>query len=170
MVTPFKQNKYTLYYNTKDKSLGLLTGIIVAPRLGYRLINAAQFKSVGHPVGTGPIEGKLADASHAALYAFMTIMPISGIVSRELSLLFLVHLDVHKLHSQITSLTGHGVFRWKRIAIFLDNYSRNCHSKWFHCQAKLFHSQDIRYLWEISNPSSYWRGCETFSSGGFHLV
>jgi len=63
----------------RHKSLGLLTGIIVAPRLGYRLINAAQFKSVGHPVGTGPIEGKLADASHAALYAFMTIMPISGI-------------------------------------------------------------------------------------------
>ena len=77
--TTFKQNKYTPHIDTKDKSLGLLTGIIVAPRLGYRIINAAQFKSVGHPVGTGPIEGKLADASHAALYAFMTIMPISGI-------------------------------------------------------------------------------------------
>lgn len=79
LTTTFKQNKYTPHIDTKDKSLGLLTGIIVAPRLGYRIINAAQFKSVGHPVGTGPIEGKLADASHAALYAFMTIMPISGI-------------------------------------------------------------------------------------------
>ena len=79
LTTTFKQNKYTPHIDTKDKSLGLLTGIIVAPRLGHRIINAAQFKSVGHPVGTGPIEGKLADASHAALYAFMTIMPISGI-------------------------------------------------------------------------------------------
>lgn len=62
----------------RHKSLGLLTGLIVAPRMGYRLFNAAKYK-VGHPAGTGPIEGKLADVSHAALYAFMTIMPASGI-------------------------------------------------------------------------------------------
>ena len=63
----------------RHKSLGLLTGLIVAPRLGYRIFNAAQYKKVGHPMGTGPIEGKLADVSHMALYAFMTIMPASGI-------------------------------------------------------------------------------------------
>ncbi|KAL7535956.1 hypothetical protein ACHAXR_006833 [Thalassiosira sp. AJA248-18] len=62
----------------RHKSMGLLTGLIVAPRLGYRIFNAAKYQ-VGHPTGTGPIEGKLADASHAALYAFMTIMPASGI-------------------------------------------------------------------------------------------
>ncbi|KAK1747084.1 cytochrome b561 [Skeletonema marinoi] len=62
----------------RHKSLGLLTGIIVAPRLGYRLFNAARYQ-IGHPSGTSPIEGKVADLSHAALYAFMTIMPASGI-------------------------------------------------------------------------------------------
>jgi len=62
----------------RHKSLGLLTGMIVAPRIGYRLMNAAKYK-VGHPTGTGPIEGAAADVSHMALYAFMTIMPASGI-------------------------------------------------------------------------------------------
>lgn len=62
----------------RHKSLGLLTGIIVAPRVGYRLFNAAKYQ-IGHPTNTGPIEGKLADVSHMALYAFMTIMPASGI-------------------------------------------------------------------------------------------
>ena len=62
----------------RHKSLGLLTGLIVAPRLGYRVFNAAKYQ-VGHLPGTGPIEGKLADFSHMALYGFMTIMPASGI-------------------------------------------------------------------------------------------
>jgi cytochrome b561 len=65
----------------RHKSLGLLTGLIVAPRLGYRIFNAAKYQ-IGHPTGTQPIEGKLADLSHAALYAFMTIMPASGIASK----------------------------------------------------------------------------------------
>ena len=34
----------------RHKSLGLLTGMIVAPRIGYRLMNAAKYK-VGHPTG-----------------------------------------------------------------------------------------------------------------------
>ena len=63
----------------RHKSLGLLTGLVVAPRLGYRIFNAKLFKEVGHPTGTGPVEGKLADISHAALYGFMTIMPVTGI-------------------------------------------------------------------------------------------
>ncbi|KAL3789811.1 hypothetical protein ACHAW5_011234 [Stephanodiscus triporus] len=63
----------------RHKSLGLLTGLIVAPRLGYRIFASAKYRSVGHPTGTGPIEGKLADVSHLALYGFMTIMPATGI-------------------------------------------------------------------------------------------
>lgn len=62
----------------RHKSLGLLTGLVVAPRLGYRLLNSAKYK-VGHVPGTGPVEGKLADASHLALYGFMTLMPATGI-------------------------------------------------------------------------------------------
>lgn len=62
----------------RHKSLGLLTGILVAPRLGYRLFNAAKYR-VGHIAGTGPLEQKAADASHFLLYGFMTIMPASGI-------------------------------------------------------------------------------------------
>ncbi|KAL3781136.1 hypothetical protein HJC23_001443 [Cyclotella cryptica] len=62
----------------RHKSLGLLTGLIVAPRLGYRVFNAAKYQ-IGHPTGTGPIEAKLADASHFLLYGFMTIMPATGI-------------------------------------------------------------------------------------------
>ena len=62
----------------RHKSLGLLTAILVAPRLGYRLFNAAKYR-VGHIAGTGPLEQKAADASHLLLYGFMTIMPASGI-------------------------------------------------------------------------------------------
>lgn len=62
----------------RHKSLGLLTGILVAPRLGYRLFNAAKYR-VEHIAGTGPIEQKAADASHFLLYGFMTIMPATGI-------------------------------------------------------------------------------------------
>ncbi len=62
----------------RHKSLGLLTGILVAPRLGYRLFNAAKYR-VEHIAGTGPLEQKAADASHFLLYGFMTIMPASGI-------------------------------------------------------------------------------------------
>lgn len=62
----------------RHKSLGLLTGILVAPRLGYRIFNAAKYR-VAHIAGTGPLEHKAADASHFLLYAFMTIMPATGI-------------------------------------------------------------------------------------------
>jgi cytochrome b561 len=63
----------------RHKSLGLLTGLIVAPRLGYRVMNAASYRNVSHPVGSGPIENAVANVSHIALYAFMTIMPATGI-------------------------------------------------------------------------------------------
>ena len=63
----------------RHKSLGLLTGIVVAPRLGYRILASARYRAAGHPPDTGPIEGKLADVSHIALYGFMTLMPATGI-------------------------------------------------------------------------------------------
>lgn len=61
----------------RHKSLGSLVGILVLPRLGYRLINAAKYP--GELPGSGPIEGALSKASHLALYGFMTIMPATGI-------------------------------------------------------------------------------------------
>lgn len=63
----------------RHKSMGLLTGILVAPRFAYRLVNFAKFSSVPHLPGSGPLEGKLADISHLALYGFMVIMPATGI-------------------------------------------------------------------------------------------
>mmetsp|Transcript_49796 Transcript_49796/g.149797 ORF Transcript_49796/g.149797 Transcript_49796/m.149797 type:complete len:184 (-) Transcript_49796:412-963(-) len=72
-----KEEKGTWMF--RHKSMGLLTGILVAPRLAYRLVNAAKFSSVPHLPGSGPIEMKLADVSHIALYSFMGIMPATGI-------------------------------------------------------------------------------------------
>mmetsp|Transcript_31157 Transcript_31157/g.41581 ORF Transcript_31157/g.41581 Transcript_31157/m.41581 type:complete len:189 (-) Transcript_31157:54-620(-) len=62
----------------RHKSLGLLTGMLVAPRLAYRLINRKKY-DIGHVAGTGSVEGMAATLSHYSLYAFMTIMPASGI-------------------------------------------------------------------------------------------
>ena len=84
----------------RHKSLGLLTGIIVAPRLGYRLFNAAKYK-IGHPSGTGPIEGGLANLSHAGLYAFMTIMPATGIASKYNNELISTSCKIRSLFSNI---------------------------------------------------------------------
>jgi len=61
----------------RHKSLGLLTGIIVAPRVAYRVFNWAKFKEI--PGVGSPIEQTLAKVSHVGLYAFMTIMPATGI-------------------------------------------------------------------------------------------
>jgi len=63
----------------RHKSLGLLTGMLVAPRLAYRLLNMSKFSAVSHLPGSGHIESKAADFSHTALYGFMTIMPATGI-------------------------------------------------------------------------------------------
>lgn len=81
----------------RHKSLGLLTGMIVAPRLGYRLFNAAKYK-IGHPSGTSPIEGGLANLSHAGLYAFMTIMPMSGIASKYSELITIFSFQRYESH------------------------------------------------------------------------
>mmetsp|Transcript_10305 Transcript_10305/g.21647 ORF Transcript_10305/g.21647 Transcript_10305/m.21647 type:complete len:161 (+) Transcript_10305:116-598(+) len=62
----------------RHKSLGLLTGMIVAPRLAYRIVNRSSYK-VQEMAGTSKVEHILANVSHYSLYAFMTIMPASGI-------------------------------------------------------------------------------------------
>eukprot|EP00536_Pseudo-nitzschia_multiseries_P000460 jgi/Psemu1/249542/estExt_Genewise1Plus.C_60051 len=62
----------------RHKSLGLLTGMIVAPRLAYRLVNRSSYK-LQELSGASSIEHVLGKISHYSLYAFMTIMPASGI-------------------------------------------------------------------------------------------
>lgn len=62
----------------RHKSLGVLTGLVVAPRLGYRLMNIGKYQ-IEHLPGHGPIMGILSNASHLALYGFMVVMPTTGI-------------------------------------------------------------------------------------------
>lgn len=61
----------------RHKSLGLLTGIFVAPRLAYRVFNRAAYKVF--PLEGSKLEHVAADSTHYLLYGFMTIMPASGI-------------------------------------------------------------------------------------------
>lgn len=62
----------------RHKSLGLLTGMIVAPRVAYRVISSGSYhvqKLSGHP----EVLNMAAGATHLFLYAFMTVMPATGI-------------------------------------------------------------------------------------------
>jgi cytochrome b561 len=61
------------------KSLGLLTGMIVAPRVAYRLFNRPAYNVMELPGGSA-LEHMAAKASHTFLYFFMFVMPASGIV------------------------------------------------------------------------------------------
>jgi len=63
----------------RHKSLGLLTGMIVLPRVGYRLFNMSKYK-IAHMPGEGSITSAAGKAGHIGLYAFMTIMVRTGIV------------------------------------------------------------------------------------------
>jgi len=63
----------------RHKSLGLLAGMVVFPRMGYRLIARTKYDQVPEVVGSGPVESAIAKWMHYALYAFMTIMPATGI-------------------------------------------------------------------------------------------
>jgi 1,2-dihydroxy-3-keto-5-methylthiopentene dioxygenase len=63
----------------RHKSLGLLTGMIVAPRIAYRLIKAGSAYRVQPMVGNANWENAAGKAAHYALYGFMTVMPASGI-------------------------------------------------------------------------------------------
>lgn len=60
------------------KSLGLLTAIVVAPRLVYRVYNRVAYK-VEEVQGSSAIETIASKAVHYGLYAFMIIMPATGV-------------------------------------------------------------------------------------------
>ena len=62
----------------RHKSLGLLTGMIVAPRLIYRVYDRLAYRVV-EVEGSSAVESIAAKIVHYGLYAFMIIMPASGI-------------------------------------------------------------------------------------------
>jgi len=64
----------------RHKSLGLLTGMLVAPRVAYRMLSRDSYHLVPL-VGNTPTENVLANITHKLLYGFMIIMPASGIVA-----------------------------------------------------------------------------------------
>ena len=140
----------------RHKSLGLLTGIIVAPRLGYRLFNAAKYK-IGHPTGTGPIEGGLANLSHAGLYAFMTIMPATGIASKYNNELISTSCKIRSLFSNIHLHIApySGIFRRKRATILLDNNPRSGNSQRKDSKELLLYSQTAWRVWKVSYSTSH---------------
>ena len=59
----------------RHKSLGLLTGMVVAPRVAIKLASKAP-EALKQ---SGAVEALAAKASHLALYGFMLVMPVSGI-------------------------------------------------------------------------------------------
>lgn len=59
------------------KSFGLLTGILVAPRVAIRLAQKSPPAMPG--IVAAPVEHLLAKLTHVGLYGFMTFMPASGI-------------------------------------------------------------------------------------------
>jgi cytochrome b561 len=52
----------------RHKSLGLLAGMVVFPRVGYRLMTRAKYDQVPEVVGSGPVESAIAKWMHYALY------------------------------------------------------------------------------------------------------
>mmetsp|Transcript_11021 Transcript_11021/g.14526 ORF Transcript_11021/g.14526 Transcript_11021/m.14526 type:complete len:155 (-) Transcript_11021:330-794(-) len=62
----------------RHKSLGLLAGCIIVPRVGYRLLSRPAY-NVRHLQGNSAIENFLGSANHYLLYGFLTIMPATGI-------------------------------------------------------------------------------------------
>lgn len=71
-----KEKKGELMF--RHKSLGLLSGMIVAPRFAYRLFNRTAY-NVRELQGNAAWENVAGNISHYALYAFMTVMPATGI-------------------------------------------------------------------------------------------
>lgn len=59
----------------RHKSLGLLAGILIAPRVIARLAS----KVPGPLEGTNALEAVASKVTHFAMYAFMTVMPATGI-------------------------------------------------------------------------------------------
>lgn len=62
----------------RHKSLGLLSGMIVAPRFAYRLFGGSNY-NVQKMVGNAPWENMAGKATHYLLYGFMVAMPVSGV-------------------------------------------------------------------------------------------
>lgn len=62
----------------RHKSLGLLTGMIVAPRLAYRLFNRQAYNVAELP-GSAAWELMASKVTHYFLIGFMAVMPASGI-------------------------------------------------------------------------------------------
>ena len=62
----------------RHKSMGLLAGMIVFPRVAYRLLARSDY-NVRNLQGNADWENLAGKAGHYALYGFMTIMPASGI-------------------------------------------------------------------------------------------
>jgi len=52
----------------RHKSLGLLTGVLVLPRVGYRVFAWAKYNAVSKLPGSGPVESAAAKFSHIGLY------------------------------------------------------------------------------------------------------
>jgi 1,2-dihydroxy-3-keto-5-methylthiopentene dioxygenase len=71
-----KEEKGTWMF--RHKSMGLLAGILVAPRFAYRLFSRNSY-NVMHLEGNAAWENTAGSISHYALYGFMTIMPATGI-------------------------------------------------------------------------------------------
>ena len=62
----------------RHKSLGLLCGMIVAPRVAYRLLNRPAYNVMELP-GSAAWEHMASKVTHYFLYGFMVLMPASGI-------------------------------------------------------------------------------------------
>lgn len=62
----------------RHKSLGLLTGMLVAPRVAYRVLSRDTY-NLQKMVGNSSTENVLGQITHYMLYGFMVIMPASGV-------------------------------------------------------------------------------------------
>jgi cytochrome b561 len=62
----------------RHKSLGLLTSMIVAPRVAYRLLSSPSY-NVRTLMGNSSLENTAGKMGHYLLYGFMIVMPVSGI-------------------------------------------------------------------------------------------
>ena len=63
------------------KSCGIVLGLLIVARLAWRLFHAPP----AWPPAMGPVERRAARAVHAALYACMALMPLSGYVASNFS-------------------------------------------------------------------------------------
>lgn len=60
----------------RHKSLGLLAGMLILPRVAYRVLSRPSIVDLP---GNSAMENTLGKLGHYGLYAFMTIMPATGV-------------------------------------------------------------------------------------------